>query len=122
MWPSPPAAGAPSCSRASACRRADPTKPLVTVGLKRNGENLSLTFPFAYATPAAVFNRADTLWLVFDTDAAIDLGNLDSEPNRTIKTPQPRAKRATSPWCASARAATAGERQGRRGGLDHCDR
>ena len=77
----PPVAAAPA-----RVVEPDPTKPLVKVGLKRNGENLSLTFPFASPTPAAVFIRADTLWLVFDTAAAIDLGKLDGESNRPIKT------------------------------------
>jgi len=32
-----------------------------------------------------VFNRADTLWIVFDSNADIDLSALDSEPSRTIR-------------------------------------
>src|SRR5205823_3275262 len=67
---SPPPVAAESARAAE----VDSTRPVVKVALKRNGENLSLTFPFARVTPAAIFSRADTLWLVFDTDAAIDLG------------------------------------------------
>jgi Tfp pilus assembly protein PilF len=56
----------------------------VKVALTRRGDNLSLTFPFASATPAAIFTRGDALWLVFDGDIPIDTGALESEP-RTIK-------------------------------------
>src|SRR5262249_56565433 len=48
--------------------------------------SLPLRFPSASATPAAVFSRADTLWLIFDTDAAVGIGKLENEPSRTIKT------------------------------------
>ena len=39
-------------------------------------------FPFAVATPAAVFSRADVLWLVFDSAVKIDISALakDDEP------------------------------------------
>ena len=53
--------------------------------LKRNGDNLSLAFPFAAPTPAAVFRRADTVWLVFDTDAAIASRRLKAEQGKAIK-------------------------------------
>ena len=46
---------------------------MVRATIKRNGDNVSLTFPFDAPTPAAVFRRADTVWLVFDTDA-VDRG------------------------------------------------
>jgi hypothetical protein len=53
--------------------------------MARQGANLKLTFPFAVATAAAVFHRADTLWIVFDTKATIDLEALAGEPSRTIR-------------------------------------
>jgi hypothetical protein len=43
------------------------------VGATRNSDGLSLTFSFAAATPAALFRRADTVWLVFDTLKPIDI-------------------------------------------------
>ena len=46
---------------------------LVKAGVVRKGDNLVLSFPFAEPTPAAIFRRAGTLWLVFDTAAEIDL-------------------------------------------------
>ncbi len=57
----------------------------VAVELARQGANLKLSFPFATATAAAVFTRADTLWIVFDSNADIDLGALDGEASRTIR-------------------------------------
>ena len=78
------AAEPPSPSRSSRSRR--PRRParrsaIPTVRsiaeLRRQGDNLRLFFPFAEPTPAAVFQRADTLWLVFDTTAAIDVGVLE---------------------------------------------
>jgi tetratricopeptide (TPR) repeat protein len=57
----------------------------VVVEMRRQSDSLKLTFPFASPTPAAVFRRADTLWLVFDTDAKIDAATLDSDPTRTIR-------------------------------------
>ncbi len=57
----------------------------VAVEMTRQGANLKLSFPFLKPTAAAVFNRADTLWIVFDSESAIDLSALDGEPSRTIR-------------------------------------
>jgi hypothetical protein len=43
------------------------------VEVKRNSDGLNLKFPFAAATPAALFRRADTVWLVFDSARPIDV-------------------------------------------------
>jgi hypothetical protein len=65
---------------------AHPAKPdrAVTAEMRRQGDNLRLYFPFAAATPAAVFQRADMLWLVFDTKAAIDIGLFSNDQSKTI--------------------------------------
>ena len=39
----------------------------------RDSEGLHVKFSFATATPAALFRRADTVWLVFDQTAPIDI-------------------------------------------------
>jgi tetratricopeptide (TPR) repeat protein len=57
----------------------------IAVELERNNENLKLTFDFSTATAAAVFNRADTLWLVFDSKTDIDLAALKEEATHTIR-------------------------------------
>ena len=47
--------------------------------------NVRVQFPFAMPTPAAMFLRAQTLWLVFDTTARIDVAALANEPSRNIR-------------------------------------
>jgi tetratricopeptide (TPR) repeat protein len=47
------------------------------VGASRTSDGLNLTFSFAAPTPAALFRRADTVWLVFDS-----VGPIDVEPIR----------------------------------------
>jgi tetratricopeptide (TPR) repeat protein len=44
-----------------------------TVDARRGSDGLSLTFSFAAATPAALFRRADTVWLVFDATKPVDI-------------------------------------------------
>jgi tetratricopeptide (TPR) repeat protein len=81
--PSPqPAPAMPAAAPAAA---ADSGKALIRVAMKRQGDNLSLLFPFASPTPAAVFSRADTLWLVFDTGAEVVLDSIDGDASGTIK-------------------------------------
>jgi tetratricopeptide (TPR) repeat protein len=58
----------------------DPNAP-VPIGVQRAGDTLRLTFAFAAPTPAAVFRRADILWLVFDSKAAIDPSALNVQAN-----------------------------------------
>jgi tetratricopeptide (TPR) repeat protein len=57
----------------------------IKVQLKAQGENLVLRFPFASPTPAAMFRRADVLWLVFDTDADIQVAELANDPGHNIR-------------------------------------
>ncbi|TMJ04363.1 MAG: tetratricopeptide repeat protein [Alphaproteobacteria bacterium] len=63
---------------------ADPAAPVV-VDVRRQGEALRLTFPFVVATPAAVFRRADTIWLVFDSQAPIDINKITAQSGRSIR-------------------------------------
>jgi len=57
----------------------------VAVELVRQGANLKLSFPFMAPTAASVFQRADTLWIVFDSQDSIDLSALEGEASRTIR-------------------------------------
>jgi tetratricopeptide (TPR) repeat protein len=43
------------------------------IEVRRDSEGLRVTFAFAAATPAAMFRRADAVWLVFDTTTPIDI-------------------------------------------------
>jgi len=45
----------------------------VLVRTERDSDGLHLTFSFATATPAALFRRADTVWLVFDSTTPLDV-------------------------------------------------
>ena len=56
----------------------DPRAP-VAVNVQHAGDALRLTFAFAAPTPAAVFRRADTLWLVFDSKSTIDTAALNAQ-------------------------------------------
>ncbi len=57
----------------------------VVVDIGRSGESLRLTFGFSAPTPTAVFRRADTLWLVFDTQAEIDLTALQPDASHSFR-------------------------------------
>jgi len=89
----PPASTAPAAVDAAKAKPNDaPAHPAsrgddskIAVELNRQGATLKLSFSFRSDVPAAVFHRADMLWIVFDTDADIDLGALDGEPSRTVK-------------------------------------
>jgi len=102
---SPPAAPSPDVERAAPAVApvAEPAAPAVSppaadvdsapsaqdgsvdAVVKRQGDGLALSFPFATPTPAAVFRRADMLWLVFDTDATIGLAAFEGDRTRTVK-------------------------------------
>jgi hypothetical protein len=83
----PPRASAPPPAVAPAMRaphdgKSDDTVP---ADLSRQGANLKLTFPFMTPTATAVFHRADTLWVVFDSASTIDVGALVGEASGTIR-------------------------------------
>jgi tetratricopeptide (TPR) repeat protein len=75
---------APPREVASEPMLADPNKP-VAAQLSRQGDNLRIRFPFAAPVAAAVFQRADTLWLVFDSSATLDLAALDGDSSGLIR-------------------------------------
>jgi tetratricopeptide (TPR) repeat protein len=54
------------------------------VAARRNSDGLNLTFSFAAATPAALFRRADTVWLVFDSTNPIDIEPIRSKGGSVI--------------------------------------
>jgi hypothetical protein len=84
--PSKPAEGQPAASAALPPPQPppDPNAPVV-VNMHRSDDGLRVEFPFAVQTPAAAFLRADTLSLVFDTSAKIDLAALTSDAGQTIR-------------------------------------
>src|SRR5262249_37543302 len=80
--PAKPASVAPAAAAKS--EQAEGGTPVVAA-LRREGELLKLAFPFAAAPWAAVFRRYDTLWLVFDSEAPIDVAALTQDPGRLIR-------------------------------------
>jgi tetratricopeptide (TPR) repeat protein len=63
---------------------ADPTAR-VMAEVRRQGDAVRIVFPFAQPTPAAMFRRADTVWLVFDSGAPIDVAQIVAQSGRAIR-------------------------------------
>jgi tetratricopeptide (TPR) repeat protein len=84
--PSEPPATIPArdTQQARPAMPADPAAPVV-VEVRRQGESVRLTFPFVVPTPAAVFRRADTISLVFDSQAPIDINKIAAQSGQTIR-------------------------------------
>jgi predicted negative regulator of RcsB-dependent stress response len=70
------AAGKLTIAGADAKAAPEITGDSTAITARRNGEGLRLTVPFAQATPAAVFTRADSLWMVFDSEAPLDVSQI----------------------------------------------
>jgi hypothetical protein len=77
------AAAAPSTGRQAAGNAAN--NGAVPIELLRQGASLKLSVRFTEPTAAAVFSRADTLWMVFDSKSAIDVAALITDPSHTIR-------------------------------------
>ncbi|WP_029586601.1 hypothetical protein [Bradyrhizobium sp. URHD0069] len=72
----PPATMSPPVSKAGAAA--------ASVSAMRDSDGLRLTFSFAAATPAALFRRADTVWLVFDSLKPVDVEPIRSRGGSII--------------------------------------
>jgi len=68
----PPAVSAPPVQSRPGGNAAAVDKA-ASVEAQRDSDGLRVTFSFATATPAALFRRADTVWMVFDSSAPIDV-------------------------------------------------
>jgi hypothetical protein len=76
--PKPAPAEASEASHAEAPKKtasadAKSTEPAGSIDAWRDSEGLRLTFSFPAVTPAASFRRGDTVWLVFDTTAPLEV-------------------------------------------------
>jgi tetratricopeptide (TPR) repeat protein len=76
-----PAASPPAPAPAPMSPHRDSADPKARVGatVQQAHNALTLTFPFAIPTPAAVFQRRDVVWLVFDTEAPVDISALEGD-------------------------------------------
>jgi tetratricopeptide (TPR) repeat protein len=63
---------------------ASEAPPAASVNARRDSDGLRLMFSFAAATPAALFRRADTVWLVFDSKSPIDVEPIRSKGGSII--------------------------------------
>jgi hypothetical protein len=52
---------------------------------RRNSEGLRLTIPFASPTPAAVFMRADALWMIFDSETPLDISQIARDSGAIVR-------------------------------------
>jgi tetratricopeptide (TPR) repeat protein len=86
-----PAPAADAAKPAQRAPNADSGRPganpnaVVVANVQQSGESMRVEFPFAAATPAAAFQRADTLWLVFDTTAQVDLAALQADNDNGVR-------------------------------------
>ena len=58
---------------------------VVVARTQQSGDSLRVELPFGTPTPAAVFQRADMLWLVFDSAAQIDLTALQADNDNGVR-------------------------------------
>ncbi|MDB5484202.1 MAG: hypothetical protein JWR29_106, partial [Tardiphaga sp.] len=59
-------------------------KPAGSIDARRSGDGLKLNLTFATPTPAALFRRADVMWLVLDGDSALDPAPIKREGGALI--------------------------------------
>jgi hypothetical protein len=55
------------------------------ITVRRNSEGLRLTIPFALPTPAAVFVRADSLWMIFDSETPLDISQIARDGSAIVR-------------------------------------
>lgn len=81
----PPKAPEPAKNDKTAVPPAPKPDGTVVVRVHQSADSLRLEFPFVAPTPAAVFMRAETLWLVFDSAAKIDASALAGHVNDGVR-------------------------------------
>jgi tetratricopeptide (TPR) repeat protein len=84
--PAPIAVAPPSKIALASAEPAMEIKPAAVdkVEANRNSDGLRLTFSFASPAPAALFRRADVVWLVFDSAKPVDLEPIRREAGLVI--------------------------------------
>lgn len=74
---------APAGAEASGAPLITGDSPAITA--RRSSDGLRLTIPFAQATPAAVFTRADSLWMVFDSESPLDVSQIARDGGAIVR-------------------------------------
>jgi tetratricopeptide (TPR) repeat protein len=86
----PPAAAAEVPPKMALAASAPPPPEIksgdsaASVSARRDSDGLRLSFSFSAATPAALFRRADTVWLLFDSKKPIDVEPIRSQGGAVI--------------------------------------
>ena len=78
--PKPAAAASPPAEARAGAKSAARS----AVEAQRDSDGLRVMFSFPGATPAALFRRADTVWMVFDTPEAIDVDPIRAKAGSLI--------------------------------------
>ena len=100
---SPPRRTAGRTSRPPA---AGASNDAAVAGATRAGDGLNVTFSFAVATPAALFRRADAVWLVFDSAEPMRY-----EPDPPARLSGHHRRRPACRWTRGRRSASASDRR-----------
>jgi tetratricopeptide (TPR) repeat protein len=84
--PAPAVAAAPPKIGPASAEPPVEIKPAAVdrVEVNRNSDGLRLSFSFASAAPAALFRRADVVWLIFDSAKPVDLEPIRREAGSVI--------------------------------------
>lgn len=77
--------GAPSPTGASSVNPANASAGEVAIRVERHVSGTRIVFPFKTAPPAAIFRRAESLWLVFDTPSSFNIDALRGESAKAIR-------------------------------------
>jgi hypothetical protein len=85
----PPAAAAETPSKPAVAASEPPAEAKAgnvdaAVEARRDSDGLRLTFSFSVATPAALFRRADSVWLVFDSTTPLDIEPIRSKGGAVV--------------------------------------
>lgn len=77
--PSMPASAPPAPQKGQQADAPMASAAGIVVDARLTSDEFRLTFPFSEPTPAAVFRRSDSIWLIFDTSRTIDASAIKRE-------------------------------------------
>lgn len=86
VWRANGGAGIPGSPEQAPSDFADEVRNFVSAEARRIGNTVRVVFPFVDPVSSAVFRRSDSIWLVFDTDATIDVRGMISALAETAET------------------------------------
>lgn len=84
ILPGEPAAAPPSAMTAARIEPQPDADKTSVVEAKRTSDDLRLMFPFKNSVAAAAFRRADSVWVVFDTDKKLDVDAIAREGSSIV--------------------------------------